>query len=66
SGRSSEYEHSVVSIMRHMKLLSRYSGGGGVYNLHTDTPLAAEDLDSILQTRMKDGTLTEFLNRARV
>jgi len=60
------YEVEVASTVQKIEIRSRFASGGGPYNLHTESPLTRDELDTLLQDKQRNGTLREFLNKARM
>jgi hypothetical protein len=59
------YEAEVSNTYRGIEMRSRFADGGP-YNLHTESPLTRDELDTLLQDKQRNGTLREFLNKARM
>lgn len=55
--------HNYRALMLRARLGAQY---GGVHSVHTDESITMDELEALLRAKQREGTLREFLDKARI
>jgi len=63
--QTGEYSEDVQKAISGMSMRAQYTGFQ-LHNVHSDYPIGVAELTELLDSKQQDGTLKEFLNKARM